>query len=88
MSTLTPRFEELRALLADVERVVVSGHAKADGDAVGAIAAMRRHLELEPFEKLLAMHSTDIDGARRRVIASVTPRRLRWHNCPRASQNC
>jgi len=47
MSTLTPRFEELKALLDDVERVVVSGHAKADGDAVGAIAAMRRHLELE-----------------------------------------
>lgn len=44
---LTPRFDELKALLEDVECVIVSGHAKADGDAVGAIAAMRRHLELE-----------------------------------------
>jgi phosphoesterase RecJ-like protein len=47
MSTLTPRFEELSSLFDGVENVVVSGHAKADGDAVGAIAAMRRHLELE-----------------------------------------
>src|SRR4029453_3442419 len=47
MSTLAPRFEELRALLAGARRVVVSGHEKADGDAVGAVAALRRHLEIE-----------------------------------------
>jgi bifunctional oligoribonuclease and PAP phosphatase NrnA len=47
MSSLTPRFDELRTLLDGAETVVVAGHTKADGDAVGAVAALRRHLELE-----------------------------------------
>lgn len=47
MSRLAPRFEELRTLLDGAETVVVAGHTKADGDAVGAVAAVRRHLELE-----------------------------------------
>ena len=47
MSRLAPRFEELRTLLDGARTVVVSGHTKADGDAVGAVAALRRHLELE-----------------------------------------
>jgi len=46
MSVLSPRFDRLRELLAERRRVVVSCHEKADGDAVGAVAAMRRHLEL------------------------------------------
>ncbi len=46
MSVLSPRFDRLRELLAVRRRVVVSCHEKADGDAVGAVAAMRRHLEL------------------------------------------
>jgi phosphoesterase RecJ-like protein len=47
MSRLTPRFDELRTLLDGAGTVVVTGHTKADGDAVGAVAALRRHLELE-----------------------------------------
>jgi phosphoesterase RecJ-like protein len=47
MSTLSPRFDELRELLDEAQSVVVSGHTKADGDAVGAISALRRHLELD-----------------------------------------
>jgi phosphoesterase RecJ-like protein len=47
MSTLSARFDELKGLLDEARSVVVSGHAKADGDAVGAVAALRRHLELE-----------------------------------------
>jgi phosphoesterase RecJ-like protein len=47
MSRLTPRFDELRTLLDGAVSVVVAGHTKADGDAVGAVAALRRHLELE-----------------------------------------
>jgi bifunctional oligoribonuclease and PAP phosphatase NrnA len=47
MSRLTSRFDELRALLESAASVVVAGHTKADGDAVGAVAALRRHLELE-----------------------------------------
>jgi len=47
MSRLAPRFEELRTLLDGAGAVVVAGHTKADGDAVGAVAALRRHLELE-----------------------------------------
>ena len=47
MSRLAPRFDELRTLLDGAETVVVAGHTKADGDAVGAVAAVRRHLELE-----------------------------------------
>jgi bifunctional oligoribonuclease and PAP phosphatase NrnA len=50
MSVLSPRFDRLRELLAVRRRVVVSCHEKADGDAVGAVAAMRRHLELEGHE--------------------------------------
>ncbi|HZM00091.1 MAG TPA: DHH family phosphoesterase [Planctomycetota bacterium] len=37
----------MRTLLEGAATVVVSGHTKADGDAVGAVAAVRRHLELE-----------------------------------------
>lgn len=47
MSRLAPRFDELRTLLDGAASVVVAGHMKADGDAVGAVAALRRHLELE-----------------------------------------
>ena len=47
MSALSPRFDRLRELLAGRRRVVVSCHEKADGDAVGAVGALRRHLELE-----------------------------------------
>ncbi|MCB9897233.1 MAG: bifunctional oligoribonuclease/PAP phosphatase NrnA [Planctomycetes bacterium] len=34
-------------MLGQAETVVIAGHEKADGDAVGAVAAMRRHLEIE-----------------------------------------
>jgi phosphoesterase RecJ-like protein len=47
MSTLAAQFDQLRELLDGSRTVVVSGHANADGDAVGAVAALRRHLELE-----------------------------------------
>ncbi len=47
MVPLTSRFDELQALLSKCTRVVVAGHAKADGDAVGAVCALRRHLEIE-----------------------------------------
>ncbi len=47
MPVATSVFDALRELLAGAERVVVSGHEQADGDAVGATAALRRHLELE-----------------------------------------
>jgi phosphoesterase RecJ-like protein len=52
MSVLTPRFDEFRALLAGRRKVVVTCHEKADGDAVGAVAALRRHLELEGHDVL------------------------------------
>jgi phosphoesterase RecJ-like protein len=47
MSALSPRFDRLRELLAGRRQVVVSCHERADGDAVGAVGALRRHLELE-----------------------------------------
>ncbi len=47
MSPLSSRFDELKALIASSSRVVVAGHARADGDSVGAVAALRRHLEIE-----------------------------------------
>ncbi len=47
MSVLAERFDVLRDVLEDAERVVVTGHARADGDAVGAVAALRRYCELE-----------------------------------------
>lgn len=40
-------FDEVRALLDPARRIVVTGHERADGDAVGAIGALRRHLENE-----------------------------------------
>jgi len=47
MAPLSSRFDELKALIGACSRVVVAGHAKADGDSVGAVAALRRHLEIE-----------------------------------------
>ena len=47
MPVATSVFDALRELLAGADHVVVSGHEQADGDAVGATAALRRHLELE-----------------------------------------
>jgi len=46
-SPLAPRFVELQALLGGARSVVVAGHERADGDAVGAVGSLRRHLELE-----------------------------------------
>ena len=48
--SLAPRFDEFKELLDGARTVVVSGHEKADGDAVGAVGALRRHLELEGKE--------------------------------------
>jgi phosphoesterase RecJ-like protein len=50
MPPLTTRFDELKALIAGSTRVVVAGHARADGDSVGAVSALRRHLEIEGKE--------------------------------------
>lgn len=50
MSALTPRFDAFRGLLSGRRRVVVTCHERADGDAVGAVGALRRHLELEGHE--------------------------------------
>jgi len=47
MDALRPRFDAVRALLDGAGMVVVTGHEAPDGDAVGAVAALRRHLELE-----------------------------------------
>lgn len=47
MDALGPRFDAVRGLLRDAETVVVTGHEGPDGDSVGAISALRRHLELE-----------------------------------------
>jgi bifunctional oligoribonuclease and PAP phosphatase NrnA len=47
MAPLATRFDELKALIAGSTRVVVAGHARADGDSVGAVCALRRHLEIE-----------------------------------------
>ena len=47
MEALCDRFDSLQELLTDAQSVVVAGHENADGDAVGAMAALRRHLELE-----------------------------------------
>jgi phosphoesterase RecJ-like protein len=47
MAPLTSRFDELKALIAESSRIVVAGHARADGDSVGAVCALRRHLEIE-----------------------------------------
>jgi len=47
MEALRPRFDALRQLLDGAATVVITGHEKADGDAVGAVASLRRHLELE-----------------------------------------
>jgi phosphoesterase RecJ-like protein len=46
MSVLSARFDRLAALLDGRKRVVVTCHEKADGDAVGAVGALRRHLDL------------------------------------------
>ncbi len=47
MAAIEARFDELRATLEGAQRIVISGHEKADGDAVGAVGALRRHLEIE-----------------------------------------
>ena len=47
MEALSSRFDQLRDLLESAGSVVVTGHENADGDAVGAVAALRRHLEIE-----------------------------------------
>lgn len=47
MEALRPHFDAFQELLDSAESVVVSGHERADGDAVGAVAALRRHLELQ-----------------------------------------
>lgn len=46
MDALRPRFDAVRALLDEAETIVVTGHERPDGDAVGAVGALRRHLEL------------------------------------------
>jgi phosphoesterase RecJ-like protein len=50
MSVLSARFDQLAALLEARKRVVITCHEKADGDAVGAVGALRRHLELTGHE--------------------------------------
>jgi len=47
MDALHHAFDGLRALCESANTVVITGHERADGDAVGAVAALRRHLELE-----------------------------------------
>ncbi|GJM22306.1 MAG: phosphodiesterase [Planctomycetota bacterium] len=46
MDALHHAFDALHALLESADSVVIAGHEHADGDAVGAVAALRRHLEL------------------------------------------
>ncbi|MFT7463815.1 MAG: phosphoesterase RecJ-like protein, partial [Pseudohongiellaceae bacterium] len=50
MEALHPRFDALRQVLDGATTVVITGHVKADGDAVGAVASLRRHLELEGMQ--------------------------------------
>lgn len=50
MSVLSARFDRFAALLEGGKRVVVTCHERADGDAVGAVGALRRHLELTGHE--------------------------------------
>ncbi len=47
MTPIETRFDELQEKLKGAEKVVISGHQNADGDAVGAVGALRRHLEIE-----------------------------------------
>jgi len=47
MAQLSSRFDELKTLMAESSRVIVAGHPRADGDSVGAVSALRRHLEIE-----------------------------------------
>jgi len=46
MEALSERFDQFQELLLSADSIVVTGHENADGDAVGAVAALRRHLEL------------------------------------------
>lgn len=46
MEALSERFDQFQELLQTADSIVVTGHENADGDAVGAVAALRRHLEL------------------------------------------
>jgi phosphoesterase RecJ-like protein len=46
MEALSDRFDQFQELLQSADSIVVAGHENADGDAVGAVAALRRHLEL------------------------------------------
>lgn len=39
-------YDRLRGALQDAGSIVISGHENADGDAVGAVGALRRHLEM------------------------------------------
>lgn len=56
MSVLVEQFETLRDALDGAEHVVITGHARADGDAVGAVAALRRHCELAGAEPLALLN--------------------------------
>ena len=50
MAGIEARFDELKTVLDEAQRIVISGHENADGDAVGAVSALRRHLEIEDKE--------------------------------------
>jgi len=52
MSRMTKSFDDFRECFSKEVSVVVTGHRDADGDAFGAIAALRRHFELEDVEVL------------------------------------
>lgn len=56
MSVLAEQFDVLRDALDGAERIVITGHARADGDAVGAVAAMRRHCELRGAEPVALLN--------------------------------
>ena len=47
MEALRPQVDEVRSLLDGAGSIVATGHETPDGDAVGAVGALRRHLELE-----------------------------------------
>jgi len=59
MHALSERFDQLRGLLGPAKTVVVTGHENADGDAVGAVGALRRHLEMEG-KQVLALLSAPL----------------------------
>jgi len=59
MMAVAQVFDDVKELLAGARHVVVTGHERADGDAVGAVGAMRRHLENEG-KQVLALLSEPI----------------------------